>query len=436
MKLLIKGVKMLRMTGAAEGVVEGSIGIDGKEIAFAGQIPRGFEEAAERVIDGRGLLAMPGMVNAHTHTPMSLLRNYGNDLDLMDWLNQKIFPAEDRMDEEGAYYGALLSIVEMIRSGCTAFEDQYMFEEQIVKAAIDSGVRANVSKGLVGDGAEEGSIARLERNKWLYDNYHGAAEGRIQVDFGPHAPYTCGDGLFLKTVEAAMERPGAGLHVHLCETGGEVENSLRDYGMTPVARLEKLGVFDVPRVLAAHCVHVTQEDMDILKQHDVSVVHNPSSNLKLASGFAPVGRLLERGINVALGTDGSSSNNNQNLCEELHIAAILAKAVAEDAKVLPAYQAVEMAVNGGARALGIDRLAGSIEAGKRADLALIDITGANWAPHTDLLAAIPYSMSGSDVRTVLCDGRILMEDGTLTTIDEERVIAEVQARAGKVTGLK
>lgn len=434
MKVLIKGIQMLRMIGEEEGIIEGDIAIDGSIIAAVGCVSQEFEKQADRIIDGSGLLAIPGLINAHTHTPMSLLRNYGSDLELMDWLNQKIFPAEDRMDEESAYYGALLSIGEMIRSGCTAFADMYMFEEQIVKAALSSGVRANVSKGLVGDGESEDSLSRLERNKWLYDQYNGEGDGRIKVDFGPHAPYTCGDALFVKVAEAAAQRPGAGIHVHLSETRGEVENSIRQFGMTPTARLEKLGLFDSARVIAAHCVHLCREDLEFLSSHNVTAVHNPSSNLKLASGFAPVGTLLEHGIPVALGTDGSSSNNNQNVCEELHLAAVLAKAAAQDAKILPAYQAMELATTNGAKALGREDQIGSIEVGKQADLALINIRQLHWTPHTDLTAALVYSMCGSDVDTVICDGKLLMENKRLLTIDEEKVMAEVEARVKKVLG--
>lgn len=434
MKILIQGIQMLRMTGEAEGILEGSIAIDGSKISAVGAVSQEFVKQADRIIDGSGLLAIPGLINAHTHTPMSLLRNYGSDLELMDWLNRKIFPAEDRMEEESAYYGSLLSIGEMIRSGCTAFADMYMFEEQIVKAALSSGVRANVSKGLVGDGESEDSLSRLEQNKRLYDDYHGAGDGRIAVDFGPHAPYTCGDALFLKVAEAAAQRPGAGIHVHLSETRGEVENSIDQFAMTPAARLEKLGLFDFTRVIAAHCVHLPPGDLDILSSHNIIAVHNPSSNLKLASGFAPVGVLLEHGIPVALGTDGSASNNNQNVCEELHLAAVLAKAVASDAKVLPAYQAVELATKNGAKALGREEQIGSIEVGKQADLALINIRQLHWTPHTDLTAALAYSMCGSDVDTVICDGKLLMEKRRLLTIDEEKVMAEVEARSKKVVG--
>lgn len=434
MKILIQGIQMLRMTGEAEGIIQGSIAIDGSKITAAGSVSQELEKQADRIIDGRGLLAIPGLINAHTHTPMSLLRNYGSDLELMDWLNQKIFPAEDRMEEESAYYGSLLSIGEMIRSGCTAFADMYMFEEQIVEAVLSSGVRANVSKGLVGDGESPDSLSRLERNKWLYDQYNGAGNGRIKVDFGPHAPYTCGDALFIKAAEAAAMRPGAGIHVHLSETRGEVENSIRQFGMTPTARLEKLGLFDSARVIAAHCVHFCREDLELLSSHNITAVHNPSSNLKLASGFAPVGTLLEHGIPVALGTDGSSSNNNQNICEELHLAAVLAKAAAQDARTLPAYQALELATTNGAKALGREDQIGSIEVGKQADLALINIRQLHWTPHTDLTAALAYSMCGSDVDTVICDGKLLMEKRRLLTIDEEKVMAEVEARAKKILG--
>ncbi len=429
MKIKIMNANILRMV-EKEGVIAGDLAIDGEEIAFVGDVPETFR--ADKIIDGTNTLLVPGFINAHTHTPMSILRNYANDLELMEWLNTAIFPAEDRMDDECAYYGALLSMIEMIRSGCTAFEEQYMFVESIARATFESGMRGNIARGLVGDGEDEGSLKRLQENTALYQKWHGAGNGRIHVDFGPHAPYTCQDGILKKIMEAVDEAPGAGIHIHLCETETEVQGSIEQYGMTPVERLEKLGLFRDRRIVAAHGVHLSEDDITILKKYEVNIVHNPSSNLKLASGFAPVSKLLKAGINVALGTDGSSSNNNVNMVEELHIAGILAKAVAQDAKALPAYEIIKMATVNGAKALGIDEITGTLEAGKKADITVIDMGAAHWYPQTDLMAAVAYSMQSSDVRDVICNGKILMENRKLMTIDEQDVINKVQELSQKV----
>lgn len=430
MKILIRDTQILTVAGAEPELISGSIAIENDTIIAVGKIPADFEP--DKVIDGTDTLTMPGLINAHTHMPMSLLRNFGNDLDLMDWLETAIFPAEDRMDEECAYYGSLLSAAELIRSGCTAFEEQYMFPDAIARATEVSGIRGNISRGLIGDGKSQGSLERLEENKQAYEKWHGKADGRIRVDFGPHAPFTCENGILEKIVETVAELPDAGIHIHLCETMTEVNGCMADYGVTPVRRMEEVGLFTAKRVVAAHGVHLTEADMEILSSYPVHVVHNPSSNLKLASGFAKVQELLNRGINVALGTDGSASNNNLNMMEELHLAALLAKAVAGDAKALPAYEAVKMATINGAKALGIDHLTGTLEPGKKADLAVIDMTGAHWYPRTDLIAALVYAAQASDVRDVICNGQILMEDRNILTFDEQYVKEKVQLLSEKV----
>jgi len=429
MKIKIINANILRMV-QDEGVITGDLAISGEDIAFIGKVPDDF--VADKTIDGSNTLVIPGLINAHTHTPMSILRNFANDLELMDWLTTAIFPAEDRMDEECGYYGALLSIIELIRSGCTAFEEQYMFVDSIAKAVYESGIRANIARGLVGDGEDEGSLQRLQENVDLYHKWHKKGKGRIHVDFGPHAPYTCQDGILKKVIEAVESLPDSGIHIHLCETQTEVKDSIEQYGMTPIERMEKLGLFDKKRVVAAHGVHLTDKDISIIKKHHVNIVHNPSSNLKLASGFAPVAKLISEGINVALGTDGSSSNNNVNMIEELHVAGILAKAVAQDAKALPAYEIIKMATINGAKALGLEEQTGSLEVGKKADIAIIDMSGAHWYPQTDLIAAVAYSMQGSDVRDVICNGKLLMEDRKLLTISEKDVIDKIQKLSKKV----
>lgn len=431
MKILIKDVMLLCMTGREEGVIKGDIAIDGEDIVKVGKADTGFR--ADKVIDGSSCLAVPGFVNGHTHAAMSVLRNYGDDLALMEWLNTKIFPAEEKIDSEWAYWGSMLSIIESIRSGCTAFADMYFFMEDTARAVKESGIRANLSRGVVGNGTDEGSLVRLRESAELYDRWNGAAEGRIQVDIAPHAPYTCSDAMFEKLITLAADK-NTGLHVHLHETAFEVESSIKEYGVRPAKRLERLGLFGNKRVMAAHCVHLNDEDMELLAKYKVNIMHNPSSNLKLASGFAPVAGCAANGLNVCIGTDGASSNNNVNMCEELHIAAILAKAVSEDPKAVSAYEAVQMATLNGAKTLGIDHLTGTIETGKKADIAVIDMDKPHWIPRGNLISAVAYSMNSSDVKTVLCNGKILMENYELTSIDEKEVMARVQEIAERVLG--
>ena len=277
-----------------------SIGITGSNIAYVGTEPVEGHE----VIDGRDHLAAPGWVNAHTHVAMTLFRSYADDMVLMDWLQNKIWPMENNLDGRAVYWGSLLGIAEMIRTGTTCFADMYFFMEETAKAVGDSGIRAVLSRGLTGSSAADGA-GRLEENTELYRNWNGACNDRIHVMLGPHAPYTCSND-YLESVIARARELGCEIHMHLAETAGEVEDCRKKYGKTPIALMESLGMFEVG-TLAAHCVHVDEEDLEIMARHHVRVAHNPQSNLKLASGIAPVAGMLQKGITVGLGTDGASS---------------------------------------------------------------------------------------------------------------------------------
>lgn len=418
MSILIKNVTLLPMGAKKEPIEDTNIYIEGDKIQYIGELKEDLK--VDRVIDGKNKVAMPGLVNAHTHISMSLLRNYADDVPLYEWLTQKIWPVEANLTEEDVYWGAMLSIAEMIQSGITCFSDMYFFMEEVGKAAEETGIRGVLSRGTIEEESEALNKEKLDYTRNLYKNWNGKADGRIKVMVAPHAPYTCSPAYLEKIIDLAKEL-GAGIHIHLSETKKEVEDSFEQYKKSPIKHVYDLGLFEIP-TLAAHCVHVSDEDIEILSANGVSVVNNPGSNLKLASGFAPVEKMINRGVNVALGTDGSSSNNNLNMFEEMNLAAVINKAVNESAVSIPAITAIEMATSNGAKALNWEDEIGSIEVGKKADLILVDMNKPHLYPRHNVVSALAYSCQASDVETVIVDGKVLMEKYELKTIDIEKVM--------------
>lgn len=394
------------------------ISVNGGHIAeISTEAPK---EPAKETIDGKGMLAAPGLVNTHTHIAMGLLRNYADDLELMDWLEHAIWPAEAKLTDDIVYWGTQLGIAEMLRSGTTCFSDMYFFMEQTAKAVQETGIRAVLSRGLAG--VAPTADKALVENKELFTTWNGYDDNRIKVMLGPHAPYTCPDD-YIRRVIALSEDIGAEIHMHLSETKGEVENVIKQTGKTPIAHMNDLGLFDHGCV-AAHCVHVTDEDMDIMREKNIRVAHNPQSNLKLASGIAPVPEMLAKGITVGLGTDGSASNNNADMLEEVRLAATLHKARLYDPKAIPAQTAWNMGTIEGARVLGYDDL-GVLKSGQRADIVLYNTTGMHWMPRYNDVASLVYAANSSDADTVVVAGKVLMKHRELLTIDEERLRAEI-----------
>ena len=419
-KLLLESGKYLNPSGEA---VSGDIGIENGKILFCGTRPAGWQ--ADEVIDCRNSFTTPGFVNAHTHAAMTLFRSYADDMALLDWLQQKIWPAEAKLVAEDVYWGTQLAIAEMLASGTTAFADMYFFMDQVAKACQETGMRASLSRGLIeADGPQQDQ--RFEENEQLFVDYHGAADGRITVMLGPHAPYTCPPEC-MKKVVAMAERLGAEIHVHLAETQWEVDQSMKKYGKSPVAVLNELGVFE-RGTLAAHCVWVSPEDIEILAAKKVRVVHNPASNMKLASGAAPVAAMLAAGVTVALGTDGATSNNNLDMLEEVRLASFLQKLNRMDPTVLPTRQVLALATQGGAAALGQADSLGKIAPGYKADLAIFDMSAPHWCPQHDLASMLAYAANAADVSHTLVDGRVLYRKGEFTTLDIEKVKAEAGAR--------
>jgi 5-methylthioadenosine/S-adenosylhomocysteine deaminase len=407
----------------------GEIAIEGSEIVSVGppkSRPAGWEP--ERVISARGMVAMPGFVNAHTHAAMTLLRGYADDMPLMQWLEQKIWPLESRLVADDIYWGAMLCIVEMIRGGTTTFADMYFWMDRVAEAVAQSGIRASLSRGLIGFQANGDEALRDSVD--FIKTWHGQADGRITTKLGPHAAYTCPPD-YLKKVIALSEELGVGLHIHVAETKSELQTISKQYQTTPVEHLEKIGLFTRP-VLAAHCVHLSKKDIEICRQWDVKVVHNPQSNMKLASGVAPVPLMLQAGIKVALGTDGAASNNNLDMMEEMRAAALLHKVFTLDATAVPAYQALQMATRYGAEALGLKDV-GFLSAGMKADIILVDFQQPHLYPCHDVLAHLVYAAHSGDVHTVIINGEILMEDRELKTIDVEKICFEAAERAKRLT---
>lgn len=430
-KILIKGATIVTMEGHDSIIENGEIAIDGgliTAVGEAGSASTGF--APDKVIDASGMLALPGFINCHTHAAMTMLRSYADDLPLMKWLEEKIWPIEALMKDEDIYWATMLCCLEMIRSGTTTFADMYFHMNSTAEAVQKSGMRADLSRGMIGVGPEAQSA--LDFSREFVSRWHHQADGRITVRLGPHAPYTCPPDYLKKVVELAGEL-NVGIHIHLAETVSEKKDIFDQYGMTPIELVDSTGLLELP-VLAAHCVHVDDRDIEILSRKQVGVAHNPESNMKLASGIAPVTKMLKAGLKVGLGTDGAASNNNLDLLEEMRSAALLQKVSTMDPMALPAFQALKMATNGGADALGMGDKLGLLRAGYIADIILMDTDKPHFYPRHDWMANIVYSAQSSDVSTVIINGNIVMENRRILTIDEEEVYRQVQTRAERLVG--
>jgi len=430
MDIFLKNAQIITLDENDNVIQEGSIGIRDNKIDYIGSGGENQETEYKKVIDCKGRTVMPGFVNAHNHLAMTMFRNYADDMKLMDWLFTKIFPLEDKLTDEAVYWASLLAMVEMIKGGTTTFTDMYFFMESTARATSESGMRAALSRGLQGDSGEEELDNRLRENLELYDRYHNSANGRIKVMLGPHSVYTCTDAYLRKVVRKSHER-GIPVQIHLSETKEELKGCIEKYGISPVRYLDSIGLLD-ERTVAAHCVTVDDADIDILAARKVNVVHNPGSNMKLASGIAPIVKMLGKGINVCLGTDGASSNNNLDMLEEMRMAAYLQKVFTDDPTALPVDEVMRMATVRGARALNFENV-GSLTVGKIADIIVLNTEKAHYYPKYNIKSAIAYSGNSADVETVIIDGNLVMEDGHLITLDEERILYKTQKWALKLT---
>lgn len=420
--VIIKNAYVLTMDPDAGDLKNGTVVIEDGKITEIGEKTK---ESAETVIDAKGSVVMPGLVNTHTHAAMTLFRGYADDLQLAEWLEKHIWPAEAQLKAEDVYKGSLLACVEMIRSGTTSFADMYFYMDETAKAVQESGLRASLSHGLIELWNREKGETDLKEGKRFVRAWQGAADGRIKTMYGPHAPNTCSEE-FLAKVKEEARKDGAGIHIHLLETEAELLAMKERYGKCSVHMLEDIGFFG-PDVLAAHCVWLSDGDIEILRERRVNVSHNPISNMKLASGTAPIYKMLERGVNVSLGTDGCASNNNLDIFEEMKTAALLHKLSTGNPTALPARQVLEMATLNGAKALGTET--GMLKTGMKADLIIVDMKKPHLTPCFDVPSHLVYSAGGSDVRTTIVDGKILMDDYRVLGLDEQKVIEDAKKAA-------
>jgi len=380
--------------------------------------------------DGRGKLLMTGFVNSHAHSPMTLMRGYGENLVLQDWLNKKIFPFEAKLDRNAVYWGTMLAMAESLKFGIVSTTDMYYFCQDIAKAVIESGAKSNISRSIVNiSGQDLWLMTSSEEMMALYNNFNNIANGRIKVDMSLHAEYTS-DSNTVKQLAEYTKKIGANMHVHVSETKLEHEECKQRHGMTPVQYLNNGGLFDT-NTTAAHCVWIEGEDFDILKEKGVTVASNPISNLKLASGVCNIPKLLKMGINVAIGTDSVASNNSLNFIEEMKVFAIASKGQYGDPTAVTPEQTLKAATLGGFRAQGRDDC-GVMSKGYKADLVVLDLNVAHMHPTHNLLNNVVYSADGSDVLLTMVDGKILYEKGEYKTIDIEKTIFEVERATDKI----
>ena len=427
MTTLFTNVTALRMDGDFSLLQGGYVAVEGDLISYVGTArPEGsFDE----VIDCTGKVMMPGFVNAHTHVPMTLMRGYGGGHDLQDWLHNFIFPAEARLDDRAVAAGTGLGLAEMIASGVTCIADMYSRTGIIAEETVKAGLSANLSCGGVWFGSpedfSESACNDCRNHRELTEQWHGFGGDQILVDASIHAEYTSSAPLWQWMADYGRAH-NQRMHVHISETRSEHQACVDRSGLTPIALLNRYGVWDNGGI-AAHCVYTTEADWALMVAKDVTAVHNPYSNLKLGSGIAPVAAMTEAGVNVALGTDGMSSHNSCDLFQDMKLAALLPCGTACDPMAMSARRALYMATAGGAKALG--RNTGRIETGRVADLILVDFNAPNLVPCHDVAENLVYSTNGSNVVMNMARGKVIYRNGEFFTLDLERILAEVRGYA-------
>jgi len=408
-------------------IEDGALAIKNRKIIFVGKFASATSIDADLKINVKGKVAMPGLVNCHTHVPMTLFRGIAEDQPLDTWLKETIWPLESKLRPEDVYVGALLGCLEMIRSGTTCFADMYFHEDMVVKATEKSGLRGVLAQGIFEAGNKVRGEKMLAESINFAKSFYGYANDRVRTMLGPHATYSCSQDLLKKISERASEL-NVGVHLHLAESKTMFRKFKKKYGFSEVEFLDKMG-FLKGHVLAAHCINLSNEDMFILSKCGVNVVYVPVANMKLGLGAAKIKDLTSLGVNVSLGTDGPASNNSLDMFETMKIAALLQKLTYQNPTVMPAYEVLKMATINGAKALGLGESIGSLEVGKKADIILVDLSKPHLKPLHNIYASIVYSARGSDVDTVIVDGKILMKNRKVKTLDEQAVMEKAEKTA-------
>ena len=416
MKTLIKNAVLLDMVENEHNIRKTDILINDKIIE---KIDQNIENLNyENVIDANEMIVMPGLVNTHTHLAMSIFRGYKDDRKLMDWLENAIFPVEDKLRPDDIYWNSYLSCIEMIKSGTTTFNDMYFRMDKTIEAVENSGMRGVIAWSITDDSIRD----KIERTREYFYKYN-YKDSKIKIYVSAHAPYTCNPETIKLCVDLAKEL-NTGIHIHLSETTKEEEIISEKYGQTATEYLNDLDLFDVPVVLA-HGIYISDSDLEILKNIRGGISHNPISNCKLSSGICNVTKLRKNGINVGIGTDGIGSTSTLDMFEEMKTAAYLQKINTMEPTSINAYEILKMATIEGAKVLGLDDEIGTVEVGKKADLIFIDNNKTHLYPENDICANLVYSANGADVDTVMIDGKIIMQDRKLLDIDEEKVKEKV-----------
>jgi 5-methylthioadenosine/S-adenosylhomocysteine deaminase len=422
--ILIQGCLILPMSRPTF-IEDGALAIKSQRITFVGKRAATANMTAETKLNAKGMVAIPGLINCHTHVPMTLFRGIAEDQPLNTWLKNTIWPLEAKLQKDDIYAGALLGCLEMIKSGTTCFADMYFHEDMVAKAVEESGLRGVLAEGIIEFEKAQGE-KMLKTSVSFAKTFHGHANRRITAFLGPHALYTCSPELLEKIRENASEL-GVGVHIHLAESREMFSKLGNKHGSTEVEFLERIGFLE-GHTLAAHCIHLSEKDRRILSAHRVHVAHNPVANAKLGLGIAKVKELLDLGVNVGLGTDGPASNNTLDMFETMKFAALLQKNLYSDPKSLSAYDALKMATTNAAKALKIEN-AGALEVGKKADVILVDISKPHLRPLHDIYASLVYSARGSDVDTVIVDGKIVMANRQVKTLDEQAIMEKAEKAA-------
>jgi len=406
---------------------DGAIAIKNGKITFIGKSASVTSMKVETKINAKGKAAMPGLINCHTHVPMTLFRGLAEDQPLDTWLKETIWHLEARLRSEDIHVGALLGCLEMIKGGTTCFADMYFHEHMVAKAVEKSGLRGVLAEGIIETGNRTLGEKMLFESVNFAKSFHGYADGRVSAMLGPHAAYSCSSNLLVKVSEMASKL-NVGVHLHLAESKTMFGEFEKKYGSSETEFLDKIG-FLKGHVLAAHCVNLSRKDMRILSKRSVDVVYVPVANMKLGLGTVKAKDLTDLGVNVCLGTDGPASNNTLDMFETMKVAALLQKLTYLSPMVLPAYEVLKMATVNGAKALGIQSETGSLEVGKKADIILVDLSRPHLKPLHNIYSSIIYSARGSDVDTVIVDGKILMKNRQVKTLDEQAVMQKAEKTA-------